>query len=219
MTPAVSRENFVKFAEVATPLDLGELSRWTPSAGAAGKTTFKTAADALSPGFRWGFDVEFGEGDRWIYPHFALPLEPNSTRLISEPAALVGQNDETAQNGGNGASEDAEAGKTAQFASTAGLDLREYAGVAFRVKAAEDPTAQIRFFVYDEKGSPYYFTGVGVAPADGREHFVALPFAALTAYGGTPDPFDPARIRKISVGANTKSANLTLEVGEFYFFK
>ena len=98
--------------------------------------------------------------------------------------------------------------------------MREYAGVAFRVKASnEDPTAQIRFFVYDEKGSPYYFTGVGVAPADGREHFVALPFAALAAYGGTPDPFDPARIRAISVGANTKAEKMTLEVGEFYFFK
>ncbi|MBQ7814229.1 MAG: hypothetical protein IJ387_07040 [Thermoguttaceae bacterium] len=35
LTRAVSRENFVAFAEVATPLDLGELSRWTPSAGAA----------------------------------------------------------------------------------------------------------------------------------------------------------------------------------------
>ena len=218
LTRAVSRENFVAFAEVATPLDLGDLSRWTPSAGAAGKTTFKTA-DALSPGFRWGFDVEFGEGDRWIYPHFALPLEPNSTRLISEPAALDGWNSETTQNGENSASEDAKDGETAQFASTAGLDLREYAGVAFRVKATQDPTAQIRFFVYDEKGSPYYFTGVGVAPADGREHFVALPFAALAAYGGTPDPFDPARIRAISVGANTKAEKMTLEVGEFYFFK
>jgi hypothetical protein len=112
LTRAVSRENFVAFAEVATPVDLSPFDRWTPSAGASGKTTFKKA-DALSPGFRWGFDVEFGEGDRWVYPHFALPLEPNSTRLISEPAALGGQNDEAAQNGGNDASEDAEAGKTA----------------------------------------------------------------------------------------------------------
>ncbi|MBQ7030270.1 MAG: hypothetical protein IJN32_08495 [Thermoguttaceae bacterium] len=237
LTRAVSRENFVKFAEVATPLDLGELSRWTPSAGAAGKTTFK-APDALSPGFRWGFDVEFGEGDRWVYPHFALPLEPNSTRLIAEPTALGGKNSETAQNGGdggnralakggekggNGESDEggvAENSETAQIASTAGLDLREYSGVAFRVKASnEDPNAQIRFFAYDEKGSPFYYTGVGIVPADGREHFVAIPFASLTAYGGTPDPFDPARIRAISVGANTKAAKMTLEVGEFYFFK
>ncbi len=233
LTRAVSRENFVAFAEVATPVDLGELGRWTPSAGAAGKTTFKTP-DALSPGFRWGFDVEFGEGDRWIYPHFALPLESNSTRLIAEPAALGGQNGETAQNGKNKVAENSEAaqngesgkngvaknGETGRFASTAGLDLSEYAGVAFRVKASnEDPNAQIRFFTYNEQGSPFYYTGVGVAPADGREHFVAIPFAALTAYGGTPDPFDPARIRKISVGANTKAAKMTLEVGEFYFFK
>ncbi len=243
LTRAVSRENFVAFAEVATPLDLGDLSRWTPSAGAAGKTTFKTTPDALSSGFRWGFDVEFGEGDRWIYPHFALPLEPNSTRLIAEPAALDGQNGEVArndENGGNGGNgEDSKArnsettqnreggengveenGEIGRFASTAGLDLREYAGVAFRVKASnEDPNAQIRFFAYDEKGSPFYYTGVGIAPADGREHFVAIPFASLTAYGGTPDPFDPARIRAISVGANTKAAKMTLEVGEFYFFK
>ena len=234
LTRAVSRENFVAFAEVATPLDLGELSRWTPSAGAAGKTTFKTT-DALSPGFRWGFDVEFGEGDRWIYPHFALPLEENSTRLIAEPAALGGQNGEVArndENGGNGGNgEDSKNGENGEsgvaensaigrFASTAGLDLREYAGVAFRAKASnEDPNAQIRFFAYDEKGSPFYYTGVGVAPADGREHFVAIPFASLTAYGGTPDPFDPTRIRAISVGANTKAAKMTLEVGEFYFFK
>ncbi len=218
LTRAVSRENFVKFAEVATPVDLAALDRWTPSAGAAGKTTFKTP-DALSPGFRWGFDVEFGEGDRWIYPHFALPLEANSTRLIAEPAA-GSQNGETAQNGGNGEGEVAENGETAQVASTAGLDLREYAGVAFRVKASnEDPNAQIRFFTYNEKGSPFYYTGVGVAPADGRERFVAIPFASLTAYGGTPDPFDASRIRKISVGANTKAEKMTLEVGEFYFFK
>lgn len=216
LTRAVSRENFVKFAEVATPLNLGELSRWTPSAGAAGKTTFKKG-DALSPGFRWGFDVEFGEGDRWIYPHFALPLELNSTRLIAEPAALDGQNGEKAQNGKNKVVENSETGR---FASTAGLDLSEYAGVAFRVKASnEDPNAQIRFFTYNEQGSPFYYTGVGVAPADGRERFVAIPFASLTAYGGTPDPFDAARIRKISVGANTKAENMTLEVGEFYFFK
>ena len=202
LTRAVSRENFVAFTEVATPLDLGELERWTPSAGAAGKTTFKKA-DALSPGFRWGFDVEFGEGDRWVYPHFALPLEPNSTRLISTSATVERQNSETGR-----------------FASTAGLDLREYAGVAFRAKASnEDPNAQIRFFAYDEKGSPFYYTGVGIVPADGREHFVAIPFASLTAYGGTPDPFDPARIRAISVGANTKAEKMTLEVGEFYFFK
>ncbi len=247
LTRAVSRENFVAFAEVATPVDLSPFDRWTPSAGASGKTTFKKA-DALSPGFRWGFDVEFGEGDRWVYPHFALPLEPNSTRLISEGATLDGQNGEVAQDGesgkvaqdsennaigknknaGNsetaqnresgesGVAENSEAGR---FASTAGLDLRKYSGVAFRVKAAEDPTAEIRFFVYDEKGSPFYYTGVGIAPADGREHFVAIPFASLTAYGGTPDPFDPARIRAISVGANTKAEKTTLEVGEFYFFK
>ena len=231
LTRAVSRENFVAFVEVATPIDLGELSRWTPSAGAAGKTTFKTT-DALSPGFRWGFDVEFGEGDRWIYPHFALPLEPNSTRLIAEPAALGGQNGEVAQEGQNdgnaqdggngevGKNGNAENGETGRFASTVGLDLSEYAGVAFRVKASnEDPNAQIRFFTYDEKGSPFYYAGVGIAPADGREHFVALPFASLTAYGGTPDSFDPARIRAISVGANTKATKMTLEVGEFYFFK
>ncbi len=216
LTRAVSRENFVAFAEVATPLDLGALSRWTPSAGASGKTAFKTA-DALSPGFRWGFDVEFGEGDRWVYPHFALPLEENSTRLISASTTLDGQNGETAQNSENGVAENSENGR---FASTAGLDLREYSGVAFRVKASnEDPQAQIRFFVYDEKGAPYYYTGVGIASADGREHFVALPFASLTAYGGTPDPFDPARIRAISIGANTKAEKITLEVGEFYFFK
>ncbi|MBP3557192.1 MAG: hypothetical protein J6K20_05740 [Thermoguttaceae bacterium] len=230
LTRAVSRENFVAFAEVATPVDLGELSRWTPSAGAAGKTTFKKA-DALSSGFRWGFDVEFGEGDRWIYPHFALPLEPDSTRLIAEPAAFGGQNGEVAQDGENEASKDretaqngesgvAENSETGRFASLAGLDLSEYAGVAFRVKGSnEDPNAQIRFFTYDEKGNPFYYTGVGIAPADGREHFVAIPFASLTAYGGTPDPFDPARIRAISVGANTKAAKMTLEVGEFYFFK
>ncbi|MBR4834782.1 MAG: hypothetical protein IKU86_10705 [Thermoguttaceae bacterium] len=223
LTRAVSRENFVAFAEVATPLDLGDLSRWTPSAGAAGKTTFKTSADALSPGFRWGFDVEFGEGDRWVYPHFALPLEENSTRLISASATGGGQDNKTAQNkesGENKTTETAENDGNGRLASTAGLDLREYSGVAFRVKASnEDPKAQIRFFVYDEKGSPYYYTGVGIAPTDGREHFVALPFAALTAYGGTPDPFDPARIRAISVGANTKAEKMTLEVGEFYFFK
>lgn len=207
LTRAVSQENFVAFAETATPIDLGDLNRWTPSSGADGKTTFKSA-DALTPGFRWGFDVAFGEGDRWTYPLFALPFEENSTRLISNAAALDGQNGEDAKNGENERS-----------ASTAGLDLSEYAGVAFRVKASEDPDAQIRFFVYDEKGRPFYFTGVGIAPADGREHFVALPFASLTAYGGTPDPFDPKRIRSISIGANVKKEKTTIEVGDFYFFK
>lgn len=191
-TRKITRESFDKFATRRVAADLSRAERWRPNCAGCGKLTFKSA-DALTDGFDWGFDVSFGEGDRWVYPRFSLNVAPDSSRLISE-------------------SNDAQTAES--------LDLAECVGVAFRVRAtSDDPKSTLRLFVFDENGREYYFTGDGFGTADGEERFVAIPFATMNAYGGTAEPLNPARIRAISIGTNTKGENLSLEAGDFFFFK
>ena len=91
--------------------------------------------------------------------------------------------------------------------------------MAFRVKGtANVDGGQLRFFTYSDKGA-YYFTSEGFAPADGEERFVVIPFEKLNAYGDMSDPFLPDRIRSISIGGNSRGAEMQIEVGEFFFFK
>lgn len=57
-------------------LPIGELARWKPAIGAKGHMAMTTPADAA-----WRLEAHFGEGDRWVYPRFALPDEVDLTRF------------------------------------------------------------------------------------------------------------------------------------------
>ena len=49
-------------------LPIRESSRWTPAIGANGTMHIDATSEAA-----WRLRVQFGEGDRWVYPVFKLP--------------------------------------------------------------------------------------------------------------------------------------------------
>ena len=141
-----------------------------------------------------GFDIEFDEGDKWAYPVFKLPIETSSDGVSY---LNVANRDGNVEN----------------------YKLSQFKGVAFAAKASSDvPDGVVRVFFHNEKGE-YYFTASGVMKTDGNKQFIVVSYESLNAYGGTPDSFDPSKIRAVSIGGNSKGMNLTLEVEKFCFFK
>jgi len=110
------------------------------------------------------------------------------------------------------------------FALPDSVDLANYKGVAFRLKATSDnPESVIRFFTYyrNENGGTacYYYTSDGSIKATGEERLIVMPLKSLSSYGGAPYPFDPKMIKAISVGCNSKGKKCSIEVKDLTFFK
>ena len=187
----VTPDNFEKFASLRVPVDLSDLSRWRKNASKNERYDFKV--DPQRPGF-WGFDIKFGEGDKWAYPVYSFPIETSDN------------------------------GKTALIVSDENgneikRDISEFKGVAFWVKGASSSSdGVVRLFFHSEKGE-YYFTASGLMKTDSEKRFIVVPFETLNPYGGTPDSFDPSRIRGLSIGGNSRAEDLTIEVEGFQFFK
>lgn len=178
-------ENFAEFAELLVPVDLSNTSSWIKGCSAGGQIDYISGLQK-DDSKGWGFKVKFeGDGDRWAYPRFNLPVADGVLKTPSGES----------------------------------VKMNEFKGVAFRVKATSNAQGGVvRLFTYSEKGN-YYFTGGELAPADGKERFVAIPFRSLDAYGGTPDVFSADKILAISVGLNSVGDEATVEVGDLYFFK
>ena len=192
VSQGVTAANFLKFAREICAFDLNDPSAWNRSASTNGTLDFIDGLDKRQGGKGWGFNVKFSdENDRWAYPVRALKFQEGTRKLsLRDVKGTIVER-----------------------------DLSEFKGVAFRVKGSvKSESASLRFFTYSDKG-PYYYTSAPFAPADGQERFVFIPFRSLNAYGGVPDSFDPNRINAISIGCNSKSSEVDVQVGDFYFFK
>lgn len=189
LSRSVTEQNFDSVVNTVAPVDLSDLSRWRKNASHNHSYEFKTDSDKSI----WGFDIEFDEGDKWAYPVYKLPIN-----VSSEGVPYL----ETLDSDGNDVK----------------IELSKLKGVAFSVRASSDvPDGLVRVFFHNERGE-YYFTASGVMKTDGNKRFITVPYDSLNAYGGTPDSFDPSRIRAISIGGNSKGKNLTIEVERFCFF-
>ena len=179
-----TEKNFFENVNETVKIDLSDTTEWRKSCSSNGSLEFN---DGLSEdGSKgWGFSVVYsGEGDKWAYPLFKLPINDGKLTIRDES-----------------------------------YNLGDFRGVAFRVKGtANVDGGQLRFFTYNDKG-PYYYTNAGIASADGNERFVVIPFDRLNAYGGMPEPFSPEQVQMISIGGNSRGSEMTIEVGEFLFFK
>lgn len=107
-----------------------------------------------------------------------------------------------------------------QFALPEEMNLANYDGIILRARCW-DSTNQtaIRFFAFQPECA--YFTSEGILRTDGEWQNVKIPFSVLsrcTAAGGKSAEFQPEKVRKISIGANTKGESLMLEVSDFYFY-
>ncbi|MBP5622152.1 MAG: hypothetical protein J6X44_09075, partial [Thermoguttaceae bacterium] len=186
---SVTEQNFDSVVNAVAAVDLSDISRWRKNASHNHHYEFKTDTNESS----WGFDIEFDDGDKWAYPVFKLPINVSSQGV---PYLNASDSD----------------------GSNVKIELSRLKGVAFSVKASSDvPDGLVRVFFHNEKGE-YYFTAAGVMKTDGKERFIAVPYDSLNAYGGTPDSFDPSKIRAVSIGGNSKGKNLTVEVKRFCFF-
>ena len=179
-----TEENFFENVGETVKIDLSDVTDWQKSCSPNGSLEFNGGL-SVEGTKGWGFSVVYsGDGDKWAYPLFKLPIEDGKLTIQGES-----------------------------------YNLSEFRGVAFRAKGtANVDGGQLRFFTYDDKG-PYYYTSEGIAPADGKERFVVIPFNRLNAYGGMPEPFSPERVQTISIGGNSRGSEMKIEVGEFYFFK
>ena len=179
-----TEKNFFENVDEVVKIDISDIERWRNSCSANGFLEFNKGL-SRNESRGWGFSVAYtGDGDKWAYPIFELPVEDGKLSCSNQS-----------------------------------YDLSGFRGVAFRVKGtANVDGGQLRFFTYSDKGA-YYFTSEGFAPADGEERFVVIPFEKLNAYGDMSDPFLPDRIRSISIGGNSRGAEMQIEVGEFFFFK
>ena len=179
-----TEENFFENVNETVRVDLSNVADWQKSCSSNGSLEFNDGLTKDGPQ-GWGFSVVYsGDGDKWAYPLFKLPIEDGKLTIQDDS-----------------------------------YNLSEFRGVAFRIKGtANVDGGQLRFFTYDDRG-PYYYTSAGVAPADGKERFIVVPFDRLNAYGGMPEPFLPERVQKISIGGNSKGSKMKIEVGEFFFFK
>lgn len=187
LSSKVTEKNFNVFKKQSVSVDLSDSSRWRKSSSPCKSCEFKQ--QLLDEG-KWGFDINFAEGDRWVYPVFQLPLE-------------IGDD-----------------GKSYLIDADEKYEMNSFKGIAFWVKASSDiPDGGIvRLFTYNEKGA-YYFTSSGIMKTDGEKRFVVVTYDSLNAYGGTPDAFDPSSIRSISIGANSKGETISLEVEGCCFFR
>lgn len=191
MARSITEKSFESAVTSIVSVDLSELSKWRKSASKNHRYEFKTDLEKTN---YWGFDIEFDEGDKWAYPVFKLPIE---TSLDGVSYLNVADRDGNAES----------------------YKLSQFKGVAFAAKASSDvPDGVVRVFFHNEKGE-YYFTASGVMKTDGTKQFIVVSYESLNAYGGTPDSFDPSKIRAVSIGGNSKGMNLTLEVEKFCFFK
>ncbi len=186
---SVTEENFNSVVKTIVPVDLSELSRWRKNASKNHYYEFKVDSSES----RWGFNIEFDEGDRWAYPVYKLPAEisPEGFPSLSlkDPSGNV-----------------------------LTTELSKFKGIAFTAKAtSDDSDGVVRVFFHDEKGE-YYFTASGVMKTDGNRRFICVPYSSLSAYGGTHESFDPSRIRAVSIGGNIKGKSMTVEVDQFCFF-
>lgn len=186
----VTQDNIESVASNIVPVNLADVSRWRKNASRSRSYEFKQ--NLLDSG-KWGFDISFEEGDKWAYPVYQLPLE-----ISPEGKSLL-----------IGAEENGEQKK---------FDMASFKGMVLTVKASSDnPDGVVRVFTHNEKGE-YFFTGGGIMKTDGERRTLCVLFKSLSAYGNTPEAFDPARIRAISVGCNSQGENASLEVESFSFF-
>ena len=194
VSQSVDEYSFRKFSSLICKLDIRALDQWRKSSSSNGQIGFidglLTNDDSDDRG--WGFTAKFSDkSDRWAYPVFPLPFDAKSGKLTLTDAE--GRNTEHA--------------------------LSEFKGIAFRIKGtSNDSEGVLRFFTFDERGN-YYFTGVPLAPTDGQERFIALPFASLSPYGGVTGRFDANQVRGISFGCNSHGDETSVQLGDVFLFK
>ncbi|MDO5308046.1 MAG: hypothetical protein Q4G03_00915 [Planctomycetia bacterium] len=190
MIQTLEESSFRKAATTVARTDISDQEKWRRNCTNTAQMTFTSGLESAEESPTIGFEYHFeGDADRWAYPIFPL---------IGDDDVLHGVVNDGTQT------------------QTSIEDCR---GFAFKVAGTSNaPGGQLRFFTYDKNGRPYYYTAAGIAPTDGEEHFVVLPFSALVPYEGA-GKFNPLEIGSISIGGNSKGSELTVKVGDFYWWK
>lgn len=186
----ISQADFKSFVSDVVYVDLTDISRIQ-------KNLSKSKSfDLISHDGKCCYQVQFEEeGDKWAYPLYSLPLELD----LKGNAFLI--------------LVDGTRNKVVKY------NMNDFKGVAFTAKIlSNNPKGLARFFTFSEKGN-YYYTASSFMATDGVKRFIVLPFSLLNPYGGVSELFDPVKIRSISVGANSKGDQLTVEIEDFCFFK
>ncbi|MDO4587143.1 MAG: hypothetical protein Q4C95_07590 [Planctomycetia bacterium] len=101
------------------------------------------------------------------------------------------------------------------------VDLSQYDGFALRIKGKADKTGEVRLFCYEEGERPgTWFTPQSIIPCDDNWHYAIIPFQDFIAFGtDSNNRLDQEKVRRISVGGNTKSEQFSIEVNELFLFK
>ena len=68
----LTMEAVKKSVQELVPVSLSDRNSWSENVSPNGKMTF---LQDLSAPAQWGFHIAFGEGDKWAYPRFKLPLQ------------------------------------------------------------------------------------------------------------------------------------------------
>ena len=186
----IKEDNIDAIVTDKATVNLAETDRWRKAA--SNHRIFEFLGD--EPADAWGFKIEFGDGDKWAYPVFNLPI-----KILENGRAQLVSLDEK---------------------GTESLkDMSSFKAAAFNVKATSSSSdGEVRMFFYNEKGE-YYYTASGLVKTDSNKHFVVVPFDSLNPYGGTTEKFDPQKVRGISIGLNSRAPDASLEVTDFFFFK
>ncbi|MDO4629989.1 MAG: hypothetical protein Q4C70_12475 [Planctomycetia bacterium] len=100
------------------------------------------------------------------------------------------------------------------------VNIGDYDGIIVRARCWDSTNkTQVRIFTYQPNSA--FFTSDTIIPTDGEWHNVQIPFRSLVfcpATGGKLADFQPDKVRKISIGANTKGEAVQVEVSDFYLY-
>jgi hypothetical protein len=104
-----------------------------------------------------------------------------------------------------------------QFTLPDQIVLHNTAGLVVRVRCPQP--AEVRVMLFKDNGAGYMTPG-SIVPADGQWHTTVIRFRELVHCGATaPDAegkLDLDRVRRISLGMNTKAAQATLEFSDLH---
>ena len=107
-----------------------------------------------------------------------------------------------------------------RFTLPAEVDLSKSTALILRARCQK--AGAVRVFLWEDENVGYFTTG-SIVSADGKWHTATVRFSDLTHSGvNAPDPnskLDLDKVRRISIGFNSETAENTLEVSEAYVVK